>query len=370
MMIIRRCITVVLFLSCAALSFVSAAQKQLDVLGVGAACVDICIQCESEQEFLTLTQGINLRQGGSTAITEQSAKNILDVLKTFPPERVTYCAGGISANTVAGIINLGGSAGFVGATARDDNGSLFLKSMNGADNYLVIGDDIPDSTGITFSFITHTNGHTERTFAAHVGAASHIYKAQESVLDPLLNQTKVLFSEGVIWYNEEEEKTYIKKLFSRAKKLGIKVAFSLSSSAALDDYSSIFGALLADIDILFGNEHEMKALFQTDDLKVTMEKLQKWGGLAVITRGAQGVVVVTKEENVFIPAVRNVKVVDVTGAGDAFAAGFLYGYTHNESHVKSGRLGCLFASKIIGKIGARTNEKMSGLINSLKGRDE
>lgn len=370
MMIVKRFAVLVLFLSCCPLSFISAAQKQLDVLGIGAACVDICVQCESEQEFLTLTQGINLRLGGSTAISEQSAKNILDVLKTFPPERVTYCAGGISANTVAGIINLGGSAGFVGATARDQNSSLFLKSMNGADNYLVIGDDIPDSTGITFSFITHTNGHTERTFAAHVGAASHIYKAQDSVLDPLLKQTKVLFSEGVIWYNEDEEKTYIKELFSRAKKLGIKVAFSLSSSAALDDYSSIFGALLADIDILFGNEHEMKALFQTDDLKVTMNKLQEWGGLAVITRGAQGVIIVTNREKVFIPAERNVKVVDVTGAGDAFAAGFLYGYTHNLSLVQSGRLGCKLAAKVIQHVGARVNESMVGLIKPLFGRDE
>jgi len=172
---------------------------------------------------------------------------------------------------------------------------------------------------------------------------------------------QILYIEGYLW-DADAAKEASRKAIRAAKKAGAKVALSLSDSFCVGRFRDEFLNLMArELDILFANEDEAKSLFETEDFDIVVEKMTAWGGLAAITRSAQGCVVIKGNEHHTVPAHPVAKVVDTTGAGDLFAAGFLYGLTHGKSLIDCGKLGGLAAAEVISHYGARPEKSLKQL---------
>jgi sugar/nucleoside kinase (ribokinase family) len=174
----------------------------------------------------------------------------------------------------------------------------------------------------------------------------------------------VLYLEGYLWDPKEAKDAFVKaaKIAHGAKRT---VALTLSDAFCVDRYRKEFLQLIRDktVDLLFANEAELKSLYETGDFDTAVAALRKDANIAVVTRSEQGAMVVTREHTETVPAFPVERVVDTTGAGDLFAAGFLYGLSHNMPHANSLRLGALCAAEIISHIGARPAKKLSDLAN-------
>jgi sugar/nucleoside kinase (ribokinase family) len=172
---------------------------------------------------------------------------------------------------------------------------------------------------------------------------------------------KILYIEGYLW-DTHDAKQASRKAMRAAKGAGARVALSLSDSFCVGRFREEFHDLIRnDLDILFANEDEAKSLFETEDFAIVIERLKAWGGIAAVTRSAQGCVVIKGEEIHAVPASPVAKVVDTTGAGDLFAAGFLYGLTQGKGLADCGRLGALAAAEIISHYGARPEASLKEL---------
>jgi sugar/nucleoside kinase (ribokinase family) len=179
-----------------------------------------------------------------------------------------------------------------------------------------------------------------------------------------LNSYKVIMSEGYIW-DHPGNPELITEMFRRAKKQGVHTAFTFGDKYIVEKYREEFIKLASELDILFLNEREALALIETDDIQEAVEALQKMCSLAIVTVGEKGAMIVTPENINYIKAVQVKNIVDRTGAGDQFAAGFLYGYMNNLEHVKSGEIGAKNASYILTQMGAKPKNKLA---QSLEGK--
>jgi sugar/nucleoside kinase (ribokinase family) len=177
---------------------------------------------------------------------------------------------------------------------------------------------------------------------------------------------QILYIEGYLW-DADAAKEASRKAIKAAKNAGAQVALSLSDSFCVGRFRDEFLELMhGDLDIVFANEDEAKSLFETEDFDLVIEKMKAWGGLAAITRSAQGCVIVDGTEVVAVPAAPVAKVVDTTGAGDLFAAGFLHGLALGKSLPDCGRLGALAAAEIISHYGARPETSLQKLAQDSK----
>ena len=321
-----------------------------DVVGIGNAMVDV--MAKVGDGFLSERK---LAKSEMTLVNAQDAGKIYaDIM----PEREV--SGGSAANTVAGLASLGGAPAFIGKVHDDELGQEFSRSIGGAgvDFFTPPLNEGP-MTGRSIVLVTPD---AERSMFTYLGAAAKL--SAEDIDEDIIKSTKIVYLEGYLW-DEGEAKEAIKKACELAHKHNKKVAFSLSDKSCVDRHREEFLKLISDsVDILFGNEEEIKALFQEQDFYKTLDMIKTEVETAAITRSDKGSVIVNGRTKTFVEAEKVENVVDTTGAGDLYAAGFLYGYTQERSLGTCALIGGIAAAEIISHYGARPDVSLRGFVRN------
>jgi sugar/nucleoside kinase (ribokinase family) len=318
-----------------------------DVAGLGNAIMDVIAAVDDQ--FL-LDHGI--AKGAMTLIDEFRAQELHKALANS-----VQAAGGSAANTMAGIASLGGSAVFLGKVRDDVLGARFGESLKslGVD-YTTARATGGSSTASSMIAVTPDG---QRSMNTYLGACREMTPADVDVNE--IAAAKILYIEGYLW-DTDDAKEASRKAMKAAKGAGAQVALSLSDSFCVGRFRDEFLELMRhDLDILFANEDEAKSLFETEDFGIVTERMKGWGGTAAITRSALGCVAIKGEAVHAVPAAPVAKVMDTTGAGDLFAAGFLYGLTRGKPLSDCGRLGSLAAAEVISHYGARPETPLKEL---------
>jgi fructokinase len=310
-----------------------------NILGIGNAIVDVLSKVDDE--FLIKN---NLIKGSMKLINKSEFENLEKNIKI---EKVV--AGGSVANTMAGIAHLRGNSSFIGKINTDKFGDLYKKSLEDIDvDFPYIKKDESLPTGASIILITPDS---ERTMCTYLGISSHL-SADDLSINTILDH-ELIFLEGYLWDKGTSEKMF-KHAINIAKKNKIKIAMSLSDIFCVNRHRQDFYHLLKnDLDILIGNENEINELTSKKNLLDSINQLKEFNKLIVITRSEKGSLAIKKNEIINCESVKVEKVLDLTGAGDLFAAGFLKEYLDKSDIKKCLTTGCIAASKIIQKIGAR-----------------
>lgn len=323
-------------------------KTSLDVLALGNAIVDVLAQ--TDEAFLA-AQGV--AKGAMQLIDEARAEAILDAMGP-----ATIVSGGSAANTAVGIASLGGRAGFIGKVRDDEVGRLFTHDLRatGVDFTVAPAADGP-ATARSFILITPDG---ERTMNTYLGACQGLHP--KDVDEETVRGAGIVYLEGYLW-DPPAAKEAFRKAVGLAHDAGNVVALTLSDAFCVDRYRDEFLDLMRDgsVDILFANIHELKSLYQTADEGSALNGLREERVLGIVTRSADGALVVTREATRAVPASPVARVVDTTGAGDLFAAGFLVGLSRDLDHADCARLGGLAAAEIIQHIGARPQADLRDL---------
>ena len=309
----------------------------MKILGIGNAIVDVI--CKVEENFLSEN---NLTKGTMKLVDETEFKKLLSNLKI--EETI---AGGSVANSIVGLSQLDNSVSFIGKVNEDELGNKYEKSLTNEKVkfcYQKKKESIP--TGTCLILITPDS---ERTMCTFLGIAGKIN--DKDIDENALKNSEIIFLEGYLWDEGEP-----KKAFDKAIDISKKTAMSLSDQFCVDRHKkSFFNLVNNKLDIIFANEQEILSLINTKNFNDVISFGKKLGKLLVITRGKEGSIAIQKNKVVECNSKKNLKIVDLTGAGDLFAAGFLHGHINNLSIEESLEKGTEMSSKIIQKIGARLN---------------
>jgi sugar/nucleoside kinase (ribokinase family) len=311
-----------------------------DVTGIGNAIVDVIFPVTDE--FLIQH---SIAKSVMTLIDEYRASQLLMLV-----DRGTESSGGSAANTMAGIASLGGRGKFVGKVKNDRLGQAFARDMRaiGVDfDTRAAADSLPTACCI---IAVTPDGH--RSMNTYLGACREL--TTEDVDAAAIGVSNVLYIEGYLW-DQDNSKAAIRKAIAAAKGAGRKVAFTCSDPFCVGRYRDEFLQLMRDdIDILFANEAEATALFEVDDFDAALTYARQWRGLAAMTRSEKGCVIAAPNGEVHVVDAEPVaRVIDTTGAGDQFAAGFLYGLSQGADLRNCARLGGIAAAEVISHYGAR-----------------
>lgn len=322
---------------------------EYDVVGVGNAIVDI-LSSVDEQKLAEL----NLSKGMMTLVDSDTAARLFDAAGP-----VTQQSGGSAANTIAGMTSFGARCAYIGKIADDELGKVFRHDMEAQGIDLHTNMDNPENLP-TASCLIFVTPDAERTMSTHLGVSNNI--APDDLDAQKIRQAKVTYMEGYLF-----DKPLAKESFNAAAIIahtaGRKVALTLSDPFCVDRHRDDFRALVdGHIDILFANRNELLSLYETDDIDQAIDRVAKSVDVCAITLGADGAVVVFNGKRYRIDATPVANVIDTTGAGDMFAAGFLYGYTRNLSPQECGTLGAKAAASIIAHYGARPQASFKELL--------
>ena len=311
------------------------------ILGIGNAIVDVFVKVNDD--FL-LKNGLTK---GSMKLLEK--KEFESLKSTIKIEKIE--AGGSVANTMAGIAYLGGHPSFIGKINSDEFGKIYKKSLEKIKvSFLLSEKEESFSTGASIIFITPDS---ERTMCTYLGISSQLSK--EDIKEDYIKDYKIIFLEGYLWDKGISEEMF-KHVINLSKKNNIKIAMSLSDIFCVKRHRDDFFKLLKnDLNILIGNENEINELMQKNNLLDSINELKSIDKLIVITRSENGSVAVLNNEIINCESSEVKKVLDLTGAGDLFAAGFLKEYLEKSNIKKCLQTGSELAAKIIQKIGARLN---------------
>jgi adenosine kinase len=319
-----------------------------DVLGIGNAIVDVIAR--TEEDFLVAN---GMRKGGMALIDEARAHAIQAGMKD-----TTEISGGSAANTIVGVASLGARGAFIGKVKNDVLGGAFGHNLRASAVHFATP-AAPDgpATARCYIFVTPDG---ERTMNTYLGAAQNLRPAD--VDETAVGAAAITYLEGYLWDPQEAKDAFLKAA-SVAHAAGRQVALTLSDAFCVDRWREEFLHLLRSgtVDLLFANEAELHSLYQTADFDVAVGALAKDARLAVVTRSEKGCVVVDKAGTQAVPAHPVTKVVDTTGAGDLFAAGFLAGHARGRDATTCARLGALAAAEIIQHIGARPAVSLKAL---------
>ncbi len=319
-----------------------------DVLGLGNAIVDVISR--ADDDFL-VAQG--LRKGGMTLIDEARAEALYAAMGP-----ATIISGGSAANTIIGLASLGGRAAFIGKVKADELGHLFAHDIRAAKVGFSTA-PAPDGTASARCLIVVTPDG-QRTMSTFLGAAQDLTEAD--IDEQLVRDSGVTYLEGYLWDPPAAKAAFV-KASNIARAAGREVALTLSDAFCVDRYRDEFLQLIRSgaVQILFANESELHSLYQTADFDTALAQLKSEGVLGVVTRSENGCVVVRGDAVVTAPACPVEEVVDTTGAGDLFAAGFLAAYTKGRDLETCANLGALAAAEIIQHIGARPQKDLAQL---------
>jgi len=309
------------------------------ILGIGNAIVDVLAKVDDE--FLKKNKLVK----GSMKLINRSEFD--DLKKNIKIEKVV--AGGSVANTMAGIAHLRGNPSFIGKINSDNFGEMYRKSLQDINvNFFYLEKDEDLSTGASIILITPDS---ERTMCTYLGISSHL--SANDIIESNIIDHELIFLEGYLWDKGISEKMF-KHAISIAKKNKIKIAMSLSDIFCVTRHKQDFYNLLKnDLDMLIGNEHEINELANKKNLLDSVNQLKELNKLIVITRSENGSMAIKNNEIINCDCIKVNKVLDLTGAGDLFAAGFLKEYLDKSNIKKCLETGSILASRIIQKIGAR-----------------
>jgi sugar/nucleoside kinase (ribokinase family) len=324
------------------------AEAKYDVLGIGNAIFDVLVQ--TDEKFLA---DHGMTKGGMSLIDEARATSIY---RDMGP--ATEMSGGSAANTIVGIANFGARAAYVGKVKDDQIGRLYSHDIRAAK---VAFETRPaaagPATGCSYILVTPDG---ERTMNTYLGAAQDL--TPDDIDAAQIAASNIVYLEGYLWDPKSAKEAFVKAA-SIAHGAGRQVALTLSDSFCVDRYRDEFLDLMrkGTVDLIFANESELHSLYQTADFDTALKQLREDTKLGVVTRSEKGCVVVSKAGIVAAPAYPIEKMVDTTGAGDLFAAGFLFGLVRNAGYENAGRLGALAAAEVIQHIGARPQVSLKDL---------
>jgi len=323
------------------------AAESLDVVGIGNAIVDVIAQ--ADDAFLA-RQG--LTKGSMRLIDAAQAEALYDAMGPG-----LEMSGGSAANTIAGIASLGGSGAYIGKRSEDELGDVFAHDIR--------------SIGVRFATAPLRQGpptarclilvtpDAQRTMGTFLGASAQL--GPEDVAPDLVRAAQVTYLEGYL-FDPPPAKAAFRKAAELAHGAGRKVSLTLSDPFCVERHRADFRALVeGHVDILFANESEICALYETKDFDAAARAVRGHCAIAALTRSEKGSVVVTATATTVVPAANVARLVDTTGAGDLYAAGFLYGLTHRRDLAGCARLGSLCAGEIIGHFGARPETSLKTL---------
>ncbi len=319
-----------------------------DVLGIGNAIVDVIAR--AEDDFLVQQK---MPKGGMALIDEARAESIYDAMGP-----AVEISGGSAANTIVGVAGFGARAAFVGKVKDDELGRAFAHDIRAAG---VTFDTPPAADGpSTARCYVMVTPDGERTMNTFLGAAQDLHPAD---VDPeMVAGAAIVYLEGYLW-DPPHAKEAFRKAATIAHGAGRKVALTLSDAFCVGRYRAEFLDLIktGTVDLVFANESELKSLYETADFDTAAAALRADARLAVVTRSEKGCVVIGKDATVVVPAAPIGKLVDATGAGDLFAAGFMFGMARGRDHKTSAQLGALAAAEVIQHIGARPEVSLKDL---------
>jgi sugar/nucleoside kinase (ribokinase family) len=324
--------------------------KPLQVTGIGHALVDIIAPCEEE----LLTQ-FSLTKGTMRLTSPEEAAALYG--KMGP---AVETSGGSAANTCAGIASFGGRAGFMGKVGRDQFADVFAHDIRSIGVAFKPGDGPSGTpTGRCLILVTPDG---ERTMNTNLGAAAEF--SEGDVDRAAIEASQILYLEGYL-FDPVDARASFHTAADLAKASGAKVAFTLSDPFCVDRHREGFLAFIRDrVDIVFANERELLSLFPGASFDAACMAIREKCALAAITRSEKGSVILEGEQNITVPAFPVDKLVDATGAGDLYAAGFLFGLTSGCDLENCGRLGSLAASEVISHVGPRPLRPLAGLARS------
>ena len=319
-----------------------------DVLGIGNAIVDVIAR--AEEAFLA---GQGMHKGAMALIDEARAEAIYDAMGP-----AIEASGGSAANTIVGVASFGARAAFIGKVKDDELGRTFAHDIRASG---VVFSTPPASDGpSTARCYVLVTPDGERTMNTYLGAAQDLHPNDVDA-DAVAGAT-ITYLEGYLWDPPKAKEAFLKAA-EIAHGAGRKVALTLSDAFCVDRYREEFLNLIRTrtVDILFANERELKSLYQNDDFDTALAALRKDAKLGVVTRSEKGCVVIEGGHTEAVPAAPISKLVDATGAGDLFAAGFLVGHARGAGHRNSARLGALAAAEVIQHLGARPETSLKEL---------
>ena len=324
------------------------ADAKYDVLGIGNAIFDVLVQ--TDEAFLAAH---GMAKGGMALIDENRATSIY---RDMGP--ATEMSGGSAANTIVGVANLGARAAYVGKVRDDQIGRLYTHDIRAAG---VAFETRPaadgPATGCSYILVTPDG---ERTMNTYLGAAQDLTSADIDAAQ--IAASAIVYLEGYLWDPASAKEAFV-KASKIAHEAGRQVALTLSDAFCVGRYRGEFLDLMRNgtVDLVFANEAELHSLYETSDFDTALKQLHKDIKLGIVTRSEKGCVVASGDGVISVPAFPIQKMVDTTGAGDLFAAGFLFGMVRNAGFENAGKLGALAAAEVIQHIGARPQVSLKEL---------
>lgn len=329
--------------------------KTYDVVSIGKAMVDL-IEYVSEEDLLKIMPH-GFKKSDTTKIDNNSANNIISKMKN-----ITIIPGGSEANVMVNISSLGGKTAFNAISANDKFGVLFKESLTkeGVDYLSPFTKDSSKNTARCITFITPDK---DRTFAVAADIAKEIN-------DEFINYDSIINSK--VFYTDASNLSpgganeVTLKAINLAKSHNTIVAFNLNNNHYVTTYRDDIIKLLPKINIIIGSKNEALNLFKTKSINEAIKKYLEYSQIVIITQGKDGAIIATKEDIIHIPSIVDQnKIIDLNGAGDAFAAGFLYGYTHGYTLLESGKIASKTSAQLIYQIGARPSKNLKNEVFGL-----
>ena len=318
-----------------------------DVAGIGNAIVDII--APATDDFI-VAQGLN--KGGMKLVDEESAGALYDAMAPG-----LEASGGSAANSLAGLSSLGGRGAFMGKVASDQLGEVFAHDIRAIGVHFAT--PFLDCGPATGKCLINVTPDGQRTMTTFLGAAALL--APQDVDPDTVAAAEVVYLEGYL-FDPGEARMALQKAARLAREAGRKVALTLSDAFVVERWRDALLAFLdEEVDLLFANEVEVNALFQTQDFDAAMRALRSRVAMAAVTRGPAGSVILSDGALAEVAAEPVQKVVDTTGAGDQYAAGFLYGLAQGRALPDCGRLGSIAAAEVIAHYGPRPQTSLAEL---------
>jgi sugar/nucleoside kinase (ribokinase family) len=326
---------------------------QYDVVGIGNAIVDVIAR--ADDAFLNEKK---LAKGAMTLIDEAEADALYAAMGPG-----TESSGGSAANTMAGIASLGGKGAFFGKVRNDQLGQVFAHDIR--------------AIGVSFESKAATSGpatarclifvtpDAQRTMNTYLGACVNL--GPEDVDEAVVKNARVTYLEGYLWDPPRAKEAFVKAA-KVAHAAGRKVSLSLSDAFCVGRHRDSFRDLVANhVDILFANESEITSLYEVDSFDAALQAVRGSCEIACLTRSEKGSLIVAGDEVHVIDAARIGPVTDTTGAGDLYAAGFLFGWSHGQGLARAGRIASLAAAEAISHVGARPQTSLKALVKQKLG---
>ncbi len=321
---------------------------KIDITGIGNAIVDVITHAEDQ-----VLQDLDLTKGAMTLIDAERAAAIYAAMGP-----AIECSGGSAANTIAGLASLGGRGAFIGKVSDDQLGAVFRHDIRA----LGATFDTPPAkdSATTARCLIFVTPDAQRTMQTYLGACVEL--TPDDIDEDLIASSHVTYLEGYLWDPPKAKEAFIKAA-TMAHRAGRKVSLSLSDSFCVDRHRDDFLDLVSrHVDILFANEEEIVSLYRADGIDEALQNVRGHCGVVALTRSEKGSIIVADDEVHVLDAEPPARVTDTTGAGDAYAAGFLHGLTRGRGPADCGRMGGICAAEVIGHFGARPEISLADIV--------